>query len=385
MIHLFGDVWLGKIATLLREFYPEEPITFTDETQDKAFDPGALPEGTTLVHSSGAVNGVGKSAIIVPRAMIDGLSSLEILGNNLVGGEYLPEQLSETERNRVFALIAKGEFDFHCPDRLAQSLKKIASQGPVGKKLAKYIDTTYREKRLISGIDRPDPILTYQAARLVADALGLDTARMTTKDHWRIDQVAYRQSTRVLVPVDASLLGWTQLLESRWVDSIYRILQLAYGKDDQRRPSLNADSPEAAQRRDWVKERAKGKPVSVLANLLRLQKLGEPGPVVQELDRLVAQFPHIPVAQKDTVRVAVLRWYSRVGRAREAVEIVLKSGKPLSPMISQKVINTAANHLDAEAISQVLMALKGREDFSEAASVRLTRFRDLVLRRHKAK
>ena len=134
-----------------------------------------------------------------------------------------------------------------------------------------------------------------------------------------------------------------------------------------------------------MKERAKGKPVSVLANLLRLQKLGEPGPVVQELDRLVAQFPHIPVAQKDTVRVAVLRWYSRVGWAREAVEIVLKSGKPLSPMISQKVINTAANHLDAEAISQVLLALKGREDFSEAASVRLTRFRDLVLRRHKAK
>ena len=70
MIHLFGDVWLGKIATLLREFYPEEPITFTDETQDKAFDPAALPEGTTLVLSSGAVAGAGKSAIIVPRAMI---------------------------------------------------------------------------------------------------------------------------------------------------------------------------------------------------------------------------------------------------------------------------------------------------------------------------
>ena len=72
-------------------------------------------------------------------------------------------------------------------------------------------------------------------------------------------------------------------------------------------------------------------------------------------------------------------------RAREAVDAVLKSGKPLSPMISQKVINTAANHLDAEAISQVLVALKDRDDFSEAASVRLTRFRDLVLRRHKAK
>ncbi len=81
MIHLFGDVWLGKIATLLREFYPEEPITFTDETQDKAFDPAALPEGTTLVLGSGAGAGAGagKSAIIVPRALIDGLSSLEIL------------------------------------------------------------------------------------------------------------------------------------------------------------------------------------------------------------------------------------------------------------------------------------------------------------------
>jgi hypothetical protein len=160
---------------------------------------------------------------------------------------------------------------------------------------------------------------------------------------------------------------------------------MAYGKDDQRRPSLHEDTSDAAQRRAWVKERVKGKPVSALADLLRLQKQGEPGPVVQELERLLAQFAHIPVAQKDTVRLAVLRWFSRVGRAREAVDAVLKSGKPLSPMISQKVINTAANHLDAEAISRVLLALKGREDFSEAASVRLTRFRDLVLRRHKAK
>lgn len=387
MIHLFGDVWLGKIATLLREFYPEEPITFTDENQDKAFDPAALPEGTTLVLGSGAGAGAGagKSAIIVPRALIDGLSSLEILGNALVGGEYLPEHLSETERNRAFALITRGEFDFHCPDRLAQSLKKIASQGPIGKKLAKYIDTNCRERRLISGIDRPDPILTYEATRLVADALGLDTAKMATKDRWRIDQVAYRQSTRVLVPVDADLLGWKQPLDSCWVDSIYRILQLAYGKDDQRRPSLHEDTTDAAQRRAWVKERVKGKPVSALADLLRLQKQGEPGAVVQELDRLLEQFAHIPVAQKDTVRLAVLRWFSRVGRAREAVDAVLKSGKPLSPMISKKVINTAANHLDAESISQVLLALKDREDFSEAASVRLTRFRDLVLRRHKAK
>ena len=385
MIHLFGDVWLGKIATLLREFYPEQQITFADESKDQAFDPATLPEDTTLVVGSGAVAHPAKSAIIVPRAMIDGLSSLEILGNALVGGEYLPEQLSETEQNRAFALIARGEFDFHCPDRLARSLKKIASQGPIGKKLAKYIDTNCRERRLISGIDRPDPILTYEATRLVADALGLDTAKMATKDHWRIDQVAYRQSTRVLVPVDADLLGWKQPLESRWVDSIYRILQLAYGKDDQRRPSLHEDTSDAAQRRAWVKERVKGKPVSALADLLRLQKQGEPGAVVQELDRLLAQFAHIPVAQKDTVRLAVLRWFSRVGRAREAVDAVLKSGKPLSPMISKKVINTAANHLDAESISQVLLALKDREDFSEAASVRLMRFRDLVLRRHKAK
>lgn len=195
MIHLFGDVWLGKIATLLREFYPEQQITFADESKDQAFDPATLPEDTTLVVGSGAVAHPAKSAIIVPRAMIDGLSSLEILGNALVGGEYLPEQLSETEQNRAFALIARGEFDFHCPDRLARSLKKIASQGPIGKKLAKYIDTNCRERRLISGIDRPDPILTYEATRLVADALGLDTAKMATKDQ------AYRSGC--LSPVNA--------------------------------------------------------------------------------------------------------------------------------------------------------------------------------------
>ena len=77
MIHLFGDVWLGKIATLLREFYPEQQITFADESKDQAFDPATLPEDTTLV--------VG----IVTAAVV-GLLSIRVLFAWVRTRSYLP-------------------------------------------------------------------------------------------------------------------------------------------------------------------------------------------------------------------------------------------------------------------------------------------------------
>lgn len=379
MIVFVGDRWLERLSSLFIEFFSEERILYIDGSDAAAASELKLDLDCIIVGTSGAeLLSWYAGAVEVPRMVVDGLSSLEVFGQKLAGGEYLPEAMTARDRYRATDIISRGGFDFGCGARLQHSLSAMSESGKVGREVARYIESNYRDRNLFHGIDRPNPIMTVAVAQIVANHIGLRGETINRKEPWRTDHVGYKEATRVLLPADAEVLNIRTLMDSRWYNSLARLLEVSFDKNDQRRPPLSSDGLGAIAKRVWLKEMVANRVVSPVVALFHLQKQNDQPAVVAELKRLIGQWDFIAEADRSVVRSAILRWYPAAGLAEEGINCVLDSGGPLSPLVSKKLISVAANFLSPGSIDALLLRINSREDFNNEQVQKLMKLRELL-------
>ena len=374
MILFAGDRWLEKLSNLFVEFFPAEAIAFRHMTDDTAVSELESMPGTVVVATTGAaVLSRNTSVVEVPRMLVDGLSSLEVVGQKLAGGDYLPAELTLKERARMADAIARKDISFGCLARLGESLATMSASGPVGRATADYIRDNFRDRNLMSGIDRPNPVLTVAVARIVAERIGLNSTVIDRRDPWRTDHVAYRESTRVLLPSDYRALGLRMPAEPCWYSALLRLSEIAYDETDRRRPSLLEERPEAATMQAWLKKAATGPIASPLAALFSLKKQNDLTGLMAELQRLLEQWALLSQLDRDFVLRSVLKWFPEAGSAEEGIVHVLNYGPSLSPDLARKLVSVTANQLPPEAIATLVPQLRDREEFTDVQIAKLER------------
>jgi hypothetical protein len=366
MILFTGDRWLEKLSSLFVEFFPAERVAFRPVTDDAAVLELESEPGVTIIATSGSpVLSRNAAAVEVPRLMLDGLSSLEVFGQKLAGGDYLPDELPPRDRARAAEIIARNELDFGCAARLRTALATISAAGPVGRATAAFIDENYRDRNLMHGIDRPNPVLTVAIARIVADRIGLNGAIIDRREPWRTDHVAYKEATRVLLPPDADALGLRTRAGSRWYEFLLRLIEVSYDPKDQRRPALLDERPDAASRRAWLKQAAAGRVVSPVATLFLRQKQGDVPAIIAEQLRLLEQWSFISPAGREIILASILRWFPVAGRAEEGIDHALNCGTALSAHVARKLLGVAASSLEAEPLAALIPRLRARPEFAD--------------------
>lgn len=359
-ILFYGDAWLQRIATLFAAALPEYNIRYVAEGR-----PVEQLSTDCLITTHGTAIDIGKTAdLIAPRLFIDGLSSLEIHGKELLGGQYLPYDIGPKKSARFLSYLTKGTANFHLSERFSKSLGIMLAQEDTCIPICDYILENVKDIPLMSGATRPNPVLTEELACRMANRLGIKQSIFRMLPHWEKGRVAYRPPTRATLPADSERFGFNFENDRFWFISLNRLLTSSYDKDGFLKESYRGhpDDRENQELTEGFRSATTGS--AKLRELQAASKNNDVGEAVRQVDLMVAQMENLSLAEKVSVLWACLRWLPQAGRREEAVSIVIQHASLIQEKesIVRKLVNTAN-------LSKCLRTLEAARDFIRGIDV----------------